>query len=293
MTYDYYRIFYYVGQYRSFTKAALAMGGSQPNVTRAMNNLEAELNCRLMQRSRNGIILTPEGEQLWLHARAAFEQLQAGVIELERHRDLLSGVLSIGASEIALHELLLSVLRDFRGRYPGVKLRISNHSTPQAVAAVQSGGVELALVSTPTGIQKPLQEIPVNPFQEILIAGSSWKELTERQMKLSDLVRYPLICLGRETGTFRFYEALFAAHGCVLSPQIEAATTDQILPMVKHDLGLGFVPNSFAKDAIAAGEVFAIPLADMIPMRSICLVWNTERPVSAVGQVFMEMIQTV
>ena len=42
ITYDYYRIFYYVVQYKSFTKAAEALHNNQPNITRCMNNLEAE-----------------------------------------------------------------------------------------------------------------------------------------------------------------------------------------------------------------------------------------------------------
>ena len=45
VTYDYYRIFYYVAQYRSFTRAAEALNNNQPNITRCMNNLEQELGC--------------------------------------------------------------------------------------------------------------------------------------------------------------------------------------------------------------------------------------------------------
>ena len=37
--YDYYRIFYYVAQHKSFTKAAEALGNNQPSITRCMNNL--------------------------------------------------------------------------------------------------------------------------------------------------------------------------------------------------------------------------------------------------------------
>ena len=34
-------------------------------------------------------------------------------------------------------------------------------------------------------------------------------------------------------------------HGAIFSPDIEAATADQILPLVKHNLGIGFVPKDF------------------------------------------------
>ena len=41
VNFEYYKIFYYVARYHNFTKAAKVLGNSQPNVTRAMNCLEA------------------------------------------------------------------------------------------------------------------------------------------------------------------------------------------------------------------------------------------------------------
>ena len=41
---EYYKIFYYVAKYGNFTKAAHALNNSQPNITRAMNSLEHEVN---------------------------------------------------------------------------------------------------------------------------------------------------------------------------------------------------------------------------------------------------------
>ena len=52
ITYDYYRIFYFVAQYHSFTKAAEILKNNQPNITRCMNNLESELGCKLFIRSQ-------------------------------------------------------------------------------------------------------------------------------------------------------------------------------------------------------------------------------------------------
>ena len=40
MTLDYYRIFYYVAQYQSFSKAAEILGNNQPNLSRCMNLLQ-------------------------------------------------------------------------------------------------------------------------------------------------------------------------------------------------------------------------------------------------------------
>lgn len=45
MPFDYYRIFYYVAKYKSFSKAAKFLHNNQPNITRCMNIMESELGC--------------------------------------------------------------------------------------------------------------------------------------------------------------------------------------------------------------------------------------------------------
>ena len=105
ITYDYYRIFYYVAQYKSFTKAARALHNNQPNITRCMNNLEQELKCTLFLRSNKGIALTPEGRQLYEHVALAFEhhrevddhaaKRRRAALDEMRLRAILTDVLSV------------------------------------------------------------------------------------------------------------------------------------------------------------------------------------------------------
>ncbi len=289
-SYDYYRIFYYVAKYGSFTKAADILMSNQPNVTRIINKLEQELGCRLFIRSNRGVAMTPEGEKLYAHVEIAEEHLQAGVYELVKGRNLESGYVSIGASEVALHGLLLSVLRKFRLAYPGIHVGVTNHSTPQAVAAVKSGSVDLAIVTTPTDVTEPLMEKRLVSFQEIPVAGTGYGKLQGKNIGLRELCRYPLIFLGNHTKTYAFYEQLFAEYGQKLQPDIEAATTDQILPMVKHDLGIGFLPKSFAAEAIARKEVFEVKLDLTIPKRHICLVQDKSRPMSIAAKELRRML---
>ena len=82
INFEYYKIFYYVAKYCNFTKAARALGNSQPNVTRAMNNLEQQINSILFIRNNRGVQLTPEGERLYAHVSAAMSQILAAEEEL-------------------------------------------------------------------------------------------------------------------------------------------------------------------------------------------------------------------
>ena len=73
-----------------------------------------------------------------------------------------------------------------------------------------------------------------------------------------------MISLGRETMTYKFYNSVFLSHGLDLSPDTEAATADQILPLVKCELGLAFLPQPMAAPSILKKEIVQIPLKDLI-----------------------------
>ena len=65
------------------------------------------------------------------------------------------------------------------------------------------------------------------------------------------------MCLrDRHTPTYEFYSKFYLEHGLILSPDTEVATIDQILPMILHNLGIGFLPEKLARDAISKGDVY-------------------------------------
>ena len=111
ISFEYYKIFYYVAKYCNFTKAARVLGNSQPNITRAMNSLEQQMNCILFIRNNRGVQLTPEGERLYTHVSVAMSQIFAAEEELTDTTGLSHGSISIGASETALNIYFLDKLK--------------------------------------------------------------------------------------------------------------------------------------------------------------------------------------
>ena len=127
-SFDYYRTFYYVAKYKNFTRAATMLLSSQPSVTRSIQNLESELGCRLFIRSRHGVTLTPEGEMLYRYVAPACERILRGEEELGLSLGLHGGAVSVGATETALHCLLLDRLALFQKEHPDVKIRIVGYA---------------------------------------------------------------------------------------------------------------------------------------------------------------------
>lgn len=238
MPFDYYRIFYYVAKYKSFSKAAKFLHNNQPNITRCMNIMESELGCTLFIRSHRGIKLTPEGEQL----------------------------------------------------YPHIKLKISNHSTPQAIKALRKGFVDFSIVTTPLYCEHPLQSQRLCSFRDILIGGPSYRDIGFSPKRLRDLQDFPFISLNEGTATRNFYEKYFYQNQLVFSPDMETATTNQILSLVQHDLGIGFCPEALAKDYLDRGEIIEIPVKEHANPRDICLLTDSTRPIGIAGKKLLEIL---
>ncbi len=281
---EYYHVFYYAAKYKNLTLAAEALHNSQPNVSRTIRLLEHDLGCQLLIRSNRGISLTPEGERLYSYVKTAMEQLQAAEDELKMLTGLHEGVVSIGASETALHLLLLPVLKRFRESHPQIRIRIQNHLTLQAIESVRQNIVDFAVVTSPAHVSDPLKSSSLMYFQDILIGGNAFLSLSGSPVSLHDIQQYPLVCLGGHTMVYHFFDHLYRQNGLALKPEFEAATTDQILPMVKNNLGLGFFPEEMAKEALASREICQIRLTGEIPRREIFLIENREHPLTLAAE---------
>lgn len=289
-SFDYYKVFYYVAKYSNFTKAASVLLSSQPSVTRSIQNLESELGCRLFIRSKHGVTLTPEGKLLYRYVAPACERILRGEEELGLALGLHGGSVSIGATETALHCLLLDRLTQFQKEHPDVKIRISNGPSAQVLSDMKEGRTDLAVIPTPFQIEKPYVSVRLRQIRSVLVGGPRFAHLCSTPVRLSDLKQYPLAGLSSSTMSYRFYEDFFAAHGLTLHYDIEMANADLLLPVAMHDLGLAFVPEKLVADALEQKKLFSIPLVEEIPLRYVCLVRDPGRPLGAATRCLLELL---
>ena len=114
-----YKIFYETARLGSVTAAADALFLSQPAVSQQIKLLEQALQTRLFIRSSRGVRLTPEGRVLFAQVAPAYESIRLGERKLAQMRNLESGELCIGASDMTLKFCLLPYLERFHTRYAG------------------------------------------------------------------------------------------------------------------------------------------------------------------------------
>ncbi|MCM1236415.1 MAG: LysR family transcriptional regulator [Ruminococcus flavefaciens] len=290
VNFEYYKIFYFVAKYGNITKAAIALGSNQPNVTRIIKLLESQLNCRLFIRESRGIRLTEEGETLYSHVEVAYSHLLNAQEEICGQDSQKRGTVTIGATETALHLFLLNLLYDFKLKHPAIRIKIYNQSTPETLKHLISGRFDFAAVTTPFEIPKSLFSVKALDFTEILTGGTQYASLCNSSLKPEDICKYPLIGLGRESATYRFYKELFIAQGVDLEPDMEVAASGLMLPLIEKNLGIGFVPETLAKPLLKEKKLVQISLSCDIPSRSIQIVLDKGRGRSLAADTFYKFL---
>ena len=154
-----YRIFYAVAKAGNISKAAKELYISQPAISKSISKLEDTLDTTLFTRNSRGVQLTEEGQILFEHTQAAFEELLIGEQELKRIWQFNLGHIRIGASNTLCRFVMLSYLKGFIEKYPHIKITIENQSTTHTLSMLEQQRIDVGLVAEPKfqkNIQKPL-----------------------------------------------------------------------------------------------------------------------------------------
>jgi DNA-binding transcriptional LysR family regulator len=119
---------------------------SQPPLSRAIKQLEADLGAVLMHRSATGVTLTAAGELMYDEARALLEQ--AGQA---RARVAAAGAatLTVGTIADSAEEAGTRLAAAFRQQNPGVEVRIREADFTDPTAGVRAGLADVAVTRTP------------------------------------------------------------------------------------------------------------------------------------------------
>lgn len=287
---EYYKIFYYVGIAGSISGAANKLCISQPAVSQAVKQLETALGTSLFVRQSKGVTFTAEGEVLFSYIKQGYEYMLLGESKLKQLLDMDKGEVRIGASDMTLRYYLLNHLETFHGKYPNIKVSVTNAPTPETLQYLSEGKIDFGIVSGPVEAAEWLSVSPVKDIQDVFIAGSRFQKLCGKKLHFKQLEKLPVVCLEQNTSTRKYVDDFLRENGVVITPEFEIATSDMIVQFVLKNFGVGCVVKEFARDFLDSGEIFELRFHKEIPVRQICVAMNEKMPMSNAGKHLYEMI---
>lgn len=228
----------------SLTEAAAAMGCTQSAVSHTISALEEELGFSLIVRSRRGIRLTSEGEQMLPAVRA----LLAGAEQLKQTaaaiRGLDAGNVRIGAFTSAAVHWLPPVLKKFQQDYPNVEFTLLNGDYHDVEQWLQEGKIDLGFIHVPCNLECECITLMEDRLLAILPRNSRFENYT--RFPLTECETEPFISLLQSSD----HDARQALEQAGVTPNVRFSTKDDyaIIAMVEQGLGISIMPELLLKN---------------------------------------------
>ena len=129
-TWDHYRSFLAVLDEGSLSRAARALGLTQPTLARHIEQLEIALAAPLFTRSPRGLLPTEAAATLAPNARAMASAAAAAQRVVSGAREAIEGAVRVTASQVVAAEVLPAILRDLRKKHPALSFEIVASNQP-------------------------------------------------------------------------------------------------------------------------------------------------------------------
>lgn len=282
MNYEHLKVFYTVGKYMSFSKAAAELYTSQPAISRIIIGIENELSCKLFNRTKSGVNFTREGKELFELIKSPFNELNRISDDLTHVDEVFTGTIHIGATVTALNCYFFNMIDIFKKKFPNIHYKIYTGSSLKMLGMLENGEVDLAFITTPFECSDKFKITKLYKINNILVGGQNYKDKYPNPIPISELVNEPFILLSEDMQFRTHIDNFLRKNKVKITPRYEADSSSIIMPMVEHNWGLAFMPEDMANDSIDKKLVYKIDLKESIPYRYVTLVSDSSKQYSTI-----------
>lgn len=273
------------------TRAAASRHVSQPSVSQAIRELEAEVGTPLFHRVGRGLVLTAAGEVLVGPARQTLRDVDTARAAVDAVAGLTGGHLDLGALPTLAVDPLATLVGRFRVAHPDVSIRLADPGDSDELAAlVGSGACELGLtVGSGERERAAGLEIVALGRQDLLAVLPPGTRVPGRTIGLARLAEFPLVAAPAGTATRLQFEEAFAGVGTSPHVAVTAAQREAILPLVLAGAGATLFPRPLAEQGAALGAV-VVPVTPRLS-REVVLV-HRPGPLSPAAGAFVALARS-
>lgn len=234
------RYFYTIAKLENMSLAAKELFISQPALSKALTNFEAELEMDLFFRRGKRISLNENGEFLYKRAERIFAEIHDLERGLEERRGEGSGKLSIVTT---LPYTFTNIIDLFFNDYPQIKYTQVPLSKENLIQFIEYGKYDVCI--TTEKIDHPNVEwVPLFEEEIFLTVPKSYPEAKLEVIDMKNLRELPFIGLTNQYSFRQFTDEFCSSVGYSPVYQVEVEEATIILQLVKNGRGAAFTPET-------------------------------------------------
>jgi DNA-binding transcriptional LysR family regulator len=285
-------VFCCVVEHGNFTRAADELCLTQPTVSGHIQALEQAFGTTLFDRRRRGAQLTEAGRAVYDLAVTVRRELAAVRAHLSDLAAGEGGAVTLGAGLVPSTYILPGLLAHFHHQHPAavVRLRVL---APNAVGdEVLQGHIDLGIVSEMSSIPPSLRAEPLWAETLVLVAPPDHPLARQPRIVTADLageafIAGPAVSKGAQALDTALMRAGLPRRRIVM----ELGTQDGVKRAVLGGVGLAMLFQRVAAPELAAGQLVALPLADLSVAEQFFLIYRRTHRFSPLAQSLIAFIR--
>lgn len=257
------RYFLAVGETLNLTKAAERCNVAQPSLTRAIKALETELGGELLRRERALSHLTELGHRMLPMLRQCYEAALTAKTVAASIKTGDIAPLTVAVSQAVALSPFAATLRELSRALPGLQLRLRRGSTGEVAESLKAGSVELAIAGPLAEVWSRLDAFPLfdEPFD--LVVSETHRLAARNTIEFKHLASATLLV---NTGCEMAEQlsARLAANGILDTAAHQAATQEDLLTLVKANVGVAVIPAGVEMSGLRRIELKELNLTRVV-----------------------------
>ncbi|MEQ6025208.1 LysR family transcriptional regulator [Streptomyces salinarius] len=255
----------------NFTRAAEQCLVVQSALSHQIARLERELGARLFDRTSRRVRITPAGEAFLTAARQCLEAAERASANVAAAVGEVRGRLAVGLIPTVAAVDIPGALRDFRRRYPQVRISLRVGASDDLVEQVVQGSIETAFLGLPITARPEGVRVRELARDRLVAAVSPEHPLAgEKSVALSRLAAEVFVDLPAGTAGRVQSDQAFSAAGIDREVAFEVTTAEFMVRLVSEGLGVAMLPASYVP---RLSGITTIEVTDA-PARVEYAVWN-------------------
>lgn len=275
---------------RSFSRGAAANTVSQSAASQAIQQLEAELDAALLDRSRRPLLPTEQGQAFYDACRTLLQGFEKARAELAAARERVEGTVRVAAIySVGLHDMSRH-MQPFMAAYPLARVRLECLHPHKVVEAVLEDEADVGILSYPTAT-RTLTVVPLRREPMVLVAHPAHRLARRRSVDPAELQGEKFVAFDRDLAIRKAIDRALRQHDVRVEVVMEFDNVETIKQAIGINAGVSILPRPTVLNESGMRTLAAVPLGLPALVRPIGIIHRRGRRLTPVVARFIEQLQ--
>lgn len=269
-----------VSESANYHRAAARLHVSQPTITTQIQVLEKLLGCKLFERTRSGISLTPVARELLPLAKQTMESVNTLETMASYNDHGPAGIYKLGIPPTLGPYYLPAILPELHKRYPRLQLYCRERTRATLEAGLLEGEHDLIISTLPlSSDQTRSQKLFHEPLQ--LVISTEHRLAEKASIQRQDLAGEKLLILEEQHHLHDLMQNFAREMSAEIMYEFAGTSLDTLRQMIGLNMGIAVLPHFYIQSEIithADPHVLAVDIHDYPMQREIYMSWRNKSP---------------